>query len=253
MNKGSSLGAGPGTVMPSVLKRLAQKRLYFGHQSVGANLIQGVRDLTNEHPSIRLNIVESSDARDVSGPVFAHSRLGRNGDPESKIDGFVRLMEQGAADALDVAFFKFCYVDVTPATDVPALFASYRRALEGLTARHPRTAFVHVTIPLTPLQAGPKAWAKRILRMPLCGYDDNRARWQFNECLRKQYGGKERLFDLARAEATAPDGSRVWLEQDGCRFEAMAQAYTDDGRHLNGVGRRRAAAELLVVLAAQTG
>jgi hypothetical protein len=253
MSKGSNLGAGPETAMPSVLKRLAQKRVYFGHQSVGANLIQGVRDLTGENPSIRLNIVESSDVRDVPGPVFAHSRLGRNSDPQSKIEGFVRLMEQGAADALDMAFFKFCYVDVTPATDVAALFANYSKALQGLTARYPRTVFVHVTIPLASVQAGPKAWAKRILRMPLCGYDDNRARWQFNECLRKQYGGKEPLFDLARAEATAPNGSRVWLEQDGCRFEAIAQAYTDDGGHLNEVGRRRAAAELLVVLAAQTG
>ena len=62
--------------------RLARKKIYFGHQSVGYNIVDGLVDLLREYPDIRLNIVETHDAADFNVALFAHSKIGRNVEPE---------------------------------------------------------------------------------------------------------------------------------------------------------------------------
>ena len=47
-------------VPASIWEKLSQKKIYFGHQSVGFNIMDGVQDLMKEHPAIKLNIVETS-------------------------------------------------------------------------------------------------------------------------------------------------------------------------------------------------
>ena len=73
---------------PSSWTKLSQKKIFFGHQSVGFNIIDGIEDLVKENPQIKLNIVETSDVADFDAPLFAHSRVGKNKDPKSKIDAF---------------------------------------------------------------------------------------------------------------------------------------------------------------------
>ena len=82
------------------------------------------------------------------------------------------------------------------------------------------------------------------------GYDDNIKRNQFNELLRKEYDGKAPIFDLARTESTLPDGKRSSFSKDGKNYYFMVPDYTHDGGHLNELGRKRAAEQLLVVLTA---
>ena len=94
-------------------KRVAEKRFYFGHQSVGYNIVEGISDALKENPKIKLNIVETNNAVDSSVPLFAHSQIGKNEDPKSKCEAFVRLMESGMGDGVDIALLKFCFVDVT--------------------------------------------------------------------------------------------------------------------------------------------
>ena len=45
----------------SAWKKLSQKKIYFGHQSVGYNIIDGIKDIMKEYPQINLNIVETTD------------------------------------------------------------------------------------------------------------------------------------------------------------------------------------------------
>ena len=118
-----------------------------------------------------------------------------------------------------------------------------------MRAANPRTTFVHVTLPLTTAQSGWKALAKRLVGRAPYGTIENVRREQYNALMRRAYAGREPLFDLARIESTAPDGSAVTVAWDGTVAPAMAAAYTDDGGHLNEKGRLVAARALLAVLA----
>jgi hypothetical protein len=72
---------------------------------------------------------------------------------------------------------------------------------------------------------------------------------EYNRLLRATYAGREPVFDLARVESTAPDGTRVTVTWNGITAPALSPAYTDDGGHLNARGRLAAAREFLTVLA----
>jgi len=229
--------------------RLAGARVWFGHQSVGGNILDGVRDILGDTPAVHLNIVETDTASGMEAPALGHARIGANRDPTSKIEAFSRVMDGGLGGKVTIAFFKLCYVDVDEHTDVGSLFDRYRDAMAALKARYPGTVFVHVTVPLTAMETGPKTWVKHLLSRPVGGEDDNVRRHALNERLRKEYAGKEPLFDLAVLEATAPDGRRTLHAKGGLPFRALLDAYTDDGGHLNGTGRRHVAEQLLIFLA----
>ena len=81
---------------------------------------------------IKLNIVETIDPSEFNAPIFAHSRVGKNVDPKSKIDAFIGYMTQGIGDRADIAFFKLCYVDIEKGTDVAGLFKYYKEKIKYL-------------------------------------------------------------------------------------------------------------------------
>ncbi|WP_164002441.1 hypothetical protein [Pyxidicoccus caerfyrddinensis] len=228
------------------LETLAQRRIFFGHQSVGGNILDGVKQVASAP-----RVVEVKDpSQPVAPGTIAHAMVGENMKPESKIADFARLMDAGLAKGADVAFFKFCYIDFNGTTDTRALFEKYRATMEGLKARHPGTTFVHVTVPLTTVQRGAKAWLKELLGKPVWGISENVQRENFNQLLRKTYGGKEPLFDLAALESTAADGTPETYELNGQPWPAMVPAYSDDGGHLNAAGQARMAKEFLAFLSA---
>ena len=214
------------------LQRMAQERIYFAHQSVGANILQGVKEL-----SARAGV-----------PVFVKDEfVPENGDPLRKLENFRRSV--GTGSRYDIALVKFCFVDIDADTDVAALFDQYRMVIGELRAKNPRTVFVHVTLPLTTVQSGPKAWVKRLLGRSPYGTVENVRRDEYNRLLRSTYAGREPIFDLARLESTTPDGRLVTVAWDGFTAPAMAPEYTNDGGHLNALGRVRAAREFIAVLA----
>lgn len=235
-------------------KALSQKTVFFGHQSVGFNIIEGVEDIKNEKiDTIDLNILEAMELENHKNGVFAHFKVGENKDPLSKINDFAERMEQNRAAAPDVAFFKFCYVDINAETDTQAVFNAYKETMQSLRESFPETTFVHVTVPLRIVQMGVKAWIKKLIGKPIGGYADNIARNRFNELLRREYSQTAPVYDLAKAESTTPDGSRCEFTRDGKAYYALVPAYTEDGGHLNAAGRKAAAEELLVCLAELTG
>jgi hypothetical protein len=217
----------PGDV-PAALQRLATKAIYFGHQSVGFNMMDGVQALIGTVPGATLRVEQTSNPSAVQKGVFAHAINGSNGDPIGKGAAFQNTMQGGMAARVDIAFFKFCYVDFWATTNVAAVFADYRSKMNALKAAYPQVRFVHVTAPLT---TGSSV--------------DNAVREQFNDLVRQTFGGTDAVFDLAKVESTRPDGTSELFS--GVR--ALVGAYSSDGGHLNATGAEVVAKALVTYLA----
>ncbi len=229
------------------LEKVARRAVFFGHQSVGANILDGVRELAAQE-GVPLRLVEVKAAGAVAPGTFGHAFIPENGQPERKLAGLEAALGQGPA-AVEVAFLKLCFVDVEGKTDARALFERYQATLRTLQARHPRTTFVHLTVPLTTVQAGWKAWVKALLGRTPYGFEENARREEYNALVRQAYQGKEPLLDVARLESTAPDGRAETSAAKGRTVPSMHPAYTDDGGHLGPTGRRVVARALLRLLA----
>jgi hypothetical protein len=231
------------------LEAVARRAIFFGHQSVGMNLLDGVQKLAAQE-GMALRVVDVTAAPSAAPSTISHLFVEENGNPARKLQDFARAMGAVPPSSPDIALVKFCYVDFTSDTDARALLARYRATVSELQAQHPGTRFVHVTAALSTVQTGPKAWAKRLLGKTPYGLAENARREDFNALLREAYAGREPLFDLARVESTLPDGSPATVSWKGRNLPVLADAYTDDGGHLNEEGRLRAARELVSILAA---
>ena len=230
------------------LERLAQRRIFFGHQSVGENLLDGVKQLATK-AGVPVRIIETDAASKVGPATFGHTFVAENGNPTHKLQSFNQAMGSQSA-GLDIAFMKFCFVDFNVNTDVKELFAHYQATIDDLRTRNPGTTFIHVTAPLTGDQGGFKGFVKRLLGRAPYGIMENIRLEEYNALLRQAYRGREPIFDLARVESTAPDGKVLTAKWQGSVTPTMVPGYTDDGGHLNAAGRLRAARELISVLAA---
>lgn len=236
------MAAGP-QITPAEWQTLAQRRVVFGHQSVGQNILDGVQSLAAE-AGVPLRVVESRLADKNAG--IAHFLVGVNEDPLSKLNDFSSALAGGAATEADVALLKFCYIDFKGDTDARRLADKYIGTLDDLRRRFPQTTFVAVTAPLTVVQTGPKAWVKRLLGREPSGYSDNARRQEFNTLLRARYAQDGFLFDLAKIQAEGVSGHRY----NGQPIEALSPALTYDDGHLNDRGRQVVAARLVKYLAA---
>ncbi|HOX33261.1 MAG TPA: hypothetical protein PLB91_13100 [Spirochaetales bacterium] len=233
------------------MERLAKARVFFGHQSVGYNLLDGIAELAAARGAEGPRILEGRDPGAAASPRLLHAAIGRNTEPLGKIGDFEGLVRGGIGDWAEVAFMKLCYVDVGRDTDVQALFAAYKEAMARLAKEYPRVAFMHLTLPLTSEEPSLKERLKERLKALLgrSRPSDNLARERYNRLLRAEYGPSGRLFDLALAEATAPGASPAAHRSGGGLYYSLRPEYTTDGGHLNELGRRRAAEELLAVIA----
>jgi hypothetical protein len=112
-------------IKESKWNNLSKKKIYFGHQSVGSDIIRGIEDLQKINPIINLNILEKSNSNIHKSGVFLHSKIGINNKPSTKIDDFFNIFEQELKDSVDIAFLKLCYVDIAANTDIQNLFELY--------------------------------------------------------------------------------------------------------------------------------
>lgn len=240
--------AGEDARLRSDLQSLAQRRVFFGHQSVGVNVMDGLRHLAAQQGVI-LRIAEAKPGAGVPAATFGHAAVAENGDPRRKLQSFEQAFASGAAAGAELAFLKFCYVDFRADTDAAALFAEYQAAVARLRVQHPGTTFVHVTAPLVAVPSDVKSSMKKLLGRPSNKLLVNARRDEYNELLRRAYQGKEPIFDIARIEALRPDGKVEATDWQGRPVPALVDGYTDDGGHLNREGQVRAARELAAVLA----
>lgn len=220
----------------SDLTILASKKIYFGHQSVGYNIMDALASMVPA--GSKLVIKETDTPGDFKQPLFAHSKNGENVKPLTKIQGFVEKMDSGLGNRVNIAFFKFCYVDVNACVDVNGLFFDYKKAMDGLIKKYPKTRFIHVTIPVTKEEEGLVAAMKSMIKSLIgrkTGFEiDNIKRMEFNNLLRKEYG--PRVFDLALIESSDSDGREIISNKGGIAHQALLEEYTTDGGHLNQLG-----------------
>jgi len=251
MEKGNSL-LSIDDVDLNKIRELTQKSIYFGHQSVGYNILDGIQDQMKEMDNIRFTIVETTDVSKLDGSFFIHSRIGRNSDPLSKMDDFKRIFEQGICDKVDIAFMKLCYVDINVNTDIHKVFEYYKKTLEELKEKYPDVIFVHFTVPLTSPKKDFVSRLKRFIKQISGKYtwefDDNIKRNLYNDLIIKEYMDKEPVFDLARIESSYMDGRRTKYKKGKTEFYTMVPEYTDDSGHLNETGRKIVAGQLLIFL-----
>ena len=232
--------------------KLAERKIFFGHKSVGYNIIDGIADIMNEHDYIKLNVVVGQEPTIFDLPVLAHSHVGMNMDPVSKIRSFMNIMDNGMGNKVDIAFFKFCYIDIMRDSDPQEIFNCYRAVFEELKNRYPDTKFLHITVPICSVPKGIKRNLKQSIKL-LIGMpgilEDNMIRQAYNKLLRDAYSETEPFFDLALIESVNPNGFRCYAAKGTEKVYFMAPEYTDDGGHLNIQGRRKVAEQLLIILA----
>jgi hypothetical protein len=229
------------------LAALRGLRIVFGHQSVGDNLLDGLRALMAGHPDA-LPISELGAPLPAGGGII-HARIGANHDPLSKCTHMEALIDGPLASAVDLALFKLCYVDIDERTDTAALARAYLATLDGLAARHPGLIVVAVTAPLRTVERGWGVWLRERLGRVNRAKTANLARARFNQAVRTGFAGRP-LFDLAAAQATRPDGRHEMFRMDGQAVESLHGGYTTDGGHLTPAAARHLAGLWLATLAA---
>ena len=221
----SSGGGGPDTrTTAEQLVALKGHAIYFGHQSVGHYVMQGVDywiGATGDGPQ------RSGDLSQAGTGWWIDGYVGSNEYPLTKLADFQANVAAHCAD-LDIAFMKFCYVDSayfegtiqTPAT----LLAAYDDMVAAVHGTCPSVQLVHLTMPLET--------------------SGNAEREAYNDLLRAEYGSQ--VFDIALLESTKPDGTRA---RDEANVPVLYADYTDDGGHPDTSESQTLAAALIAHLA----
>lgn len=231
------------------LRSLMSARIFFGHQSVGQNIVDGIDELLSRH-GLPSDYIISADQPPPSGKGFLwHRPVGKNMHPISKCEDFTRILNHPMARDIDFALCKFCYIDINEHSNITDLFKRYQQHMKLLKVRHPDIRFIHTTVPLRHNATGPGVWFRELLgranRSKLANINRNR----FNRLLVEEYTN-EPIFDLAASESTCPDGRRSsFTYKNRDIYYSLAGEYTDDGGHLNNTGRIKVAEDLIRYLA----
>lgn len=227
-----SVDSGDSRIPSRWLDKARSLRVYFGHQSVGNNIIDGLNALAAQKPErYSVAVRAQPDASWFAGHGgVGHFPVGRNGDAEGKIDDFSRRMSD-LGDHVDVAMMKLCFVDIGgPSSDPERVFAAYRETMERLEKSHPRAKIVWWTEPINSRNNG--------------------ARNRYNELVRRYARDQGKpLFDIADIESHDPRGKEA---ADGSG-PVLYSGYTQDGGHLIMEGRLRAARAWWWLLARLSG
>lgn len=230
-------------------EQLSHKRIYFGHQSVGFNIIDGIEKVLVLHPTIKLVIVETRQNDLLDKGIFAHFRVGKNTNPFTKIDDFVDVIGNELDKPPDIAFFKFCYVDVPDNVAVNKLFEQYKVKTEALKKEHPNLTIIHFTMPLRTQLFSWKTKLKKFIGKESWELAENIKRNNYNKLLLKEYKGRQPIFDIASYQATLQNGSKAFFKYNGEQILYMQDSYSSDGGHLNSLGSQVIAEQLLIFLA----
>jgi hypothetical protein len=234
------------------LQIIQKHRIYFGHMSVGENIIEGLQDILKKYPEVHLNIINLHQAQTLPDYYFAHSYVGDNYDPQSKCRDFIQTINNKLTPGLEYAFFKFCFIDIDRNSNVKAILELYKTTIDSLRIKNPEIKIIHFTVPLISQKVSWHLKLKRLVKKSIGRKDysplDNIKRNEYNELLHNYYK-EEPIFDIARIESTYLDGRRELYSYNGNEYPALFFEYTDDAGHLNTLGRQVIAIELVKFLA----
>ena len=222
----------------------------WGHQSIGNNILTGLETLNALGTVYNLNMQSGPDWPyptidwHTNNNGLSDFPVQSNTAPLSKIDDFERWMDTGQGDlqpsaeelatVLDVGVFKICFVDITAASDVNAIWSAYQTMMSTLAASYPAVKWVWTTCPLN-----------------VSGADlPNKA--TYNALVRNHVnanGGY--LWDLADIESHEPDGTPVTDGGNEAMYVGYAVSAGDP--HLNATGQVRLARSFHWLLASTAG
>lgn len=231
------------------LTTLQTSRIFFGHQSVGQNIIDGIQDIFNKNPNHTFPILELATTENYPPGYLLHSAVGENTKLLSKCYDFKRIINDQLADKINIALLKFCYIDINKDSEVNELFNEYKNIMDELTINHPDITFIHVTVPVRYTASGFGVWIREVLGRPNNSKLENIKRNEFNALILETYKNKP-IFDLAGSSSTYPDGKRETFIKDGITYNSLIGDYTNDGGHLNEKGRVKVAQDFIQELAA---
>lgn len=221
------------TIHQADLEDFRGKRVFFGHQSVGENILDGLNSLYQSSgvpvPSIQ-EVTSPAQVKASSDGYLLESHVGKNGQPGSKLAAFDSMMRSGMAQQVDVALMKLCYVDFSRNSDPRQIFDDYRTMMAGLERDFPDVRFVYTTVPLTTTN-------------PYL----NSLRTQFNSLVRSELKDKS-IFDIAEIESRGVDGSRATGSTFGFPYEELQPGFASDGAHLNKEGAQRVAESFVATI-----
>ena len=225
---------------------IAERTVYFGHQAIGSDVVAGVEGVAQEF-ALPLRVIKTREPATVTGPAFVHFLAGQSRDFASKNAAVLRLLESPTRARRPVVLLQYCYGDVSSHADTATMFEAYRDTVDTIQFEHPDVTIVHSTIPLMTVESAFMSGAKQFL-----GRSTRRegaiARHRYNELVRAEFTDSEPIFDLAKLEATRPDGTLAGFAAEGRMIETLAPDNTDDGSHLNARCQRAAGEALLDVL-----
>lgn len=225
------------------IEKIQSAKIFFGHQSVGENIINGIKQLNNDN---NMNLIEKEEYQELPDSFFLHLKIGQNENPESKCNAFASVIDSLNGN-IDIVLMKFCYIDINRDTDVESLFEYYKTNMDSLIKKYPEVTFLHITSPLRYNAKGFGVWVRELLGRPNNSKLDNVKRNEYNNLL-KTYYPEESIFDLAKYQSTYKDGEREYFEMNGNKNFSLIEEYTNDGGHLNELGSKIIAAELINIL-----
>jgi len=207
------------------LATLRGAHVFFGHHSVGQNILEGLAVLSKE-AGIDVSIEEA--------PV------GQNMRPLEKFEDFAKRGERNPDDGTQLMAMKLCYVDFNPRTDVDQLVEAYAAAVARVRKARPGVRVVHVAPALFARPVDMKSKLNRTLGRPVWEDQSNKKRLDFTSQVRARFPN-DPFFDLASVESTRPDGTAEQYEVDGQQVPMLWPGYSSDGGHLNDEGKLVAA------------
>ena len=193
------------------LAKVSRTRVFFGHQSVGMNVLAASPASMRRMAGMASPTIEQDGtAAGQDGGFVDHAFIGREREAPAQDPGLRRedalghrpAGRRGDDEALLCRHHE-------PARTSSALFATYRKTVAALEQDFPKVTFVHVTVPLMTEQGLLSKLKSRLTGSSrYAAAQRTRPRERLNALIRREYAG-DHLFDLAAIESTAPDGSRA--------------------------------------------
>jgi hypothetical protein len=212
----------PSSELDADIAKAAALDVYFEHASVGLNVLHGLETLATQNvrytcgrSSLLYPVTPSASWFATNDGLEDYDR--GNPGATSKYNGFdsrLRASSGLLAGAVDVATFKFCYIDLqsTTASDGTALFNYVRPVMESLQATYPSVVFVWWTMPI---ETNGSSYA---------------ARQTYNNAVRAYcLANGQWLLDIADLESHDNAGAACI---DVYGREILYAGYTTDGGHL---------------------
>lgn len=202
---------------------------YFEHASVGGNVTAGLagltgrytwpagtRSTTNYDAALELQDSAWFDSHDGLADLFRGYPPGKTLKAADKLEQFRAALKGGLGSKVDVASFKFCYLD-RPA-DPAGLFNQVKTVMEELEGLYPSVTFFWWTMPH-------QTWGSNQIH-------------EYNQLVRNYCQTTGRwLLDISDLETHAEDGTACLSGG----YPILYSGYTTDGGHLNPAGQERMA------------